>query len=139
MQKANVVASLVLQFSFFHAAAAPPDLTHRQEAAGSLVDVRDSVCTDSALVHQPAQPDEQPVRVGVLLLKAVELFHALGRLLAAQVHATQELSDPPLARTDVVSLCVDPFVHQAPDRHRAEARDVGHSHDVLAEPWHVSG
>ena len=33
------------------------------------------------LVHQSAQLDEQPVRDGVLLLRAVELFHALGGLL----------------------------------------------------------
>ena len=53
------------------------------------VDVHDSICADSALVYQPATLDEQPVRVGVLLLRAVELFQALGGLLAAQAHAMQ--------------------------------------------------
>ena len=59
------------------------------------------VCADCVLV---AQVDEQPVRVGVLLQKAVELFHALGGLLAAQAHAVEELSHPPLAGTHVESL-----------------------------------
>ena len=97
---------------------------HWQEAAGRLVDVHDAVCPDSVLVNQPAQLDDQPVRVGVLLLSAVELFHALGGLLVAQAHATQKLLDPSLAGTDVEFLCVEPFVHQASDRHRAEAQDV---------------
>ena len=91
------------------------------------------------LVHQPAQLDEEPVRVGVLLLRAVELFQALGGLLAAQAHAMQELIDPSLAGTDVESLCVEPFAHQASDRHRAEAQDIGHSQDVLAQPRRVCG
>ena len=78
----NVVASFALPCS--DAAAAPPELMHRQEAAGRLVDVHDAVCAGSVLVHQPAQLDEEPVRVSVLLLRAVELFHALGRLLATQ-------------------------------------------------------
>ena len=91
---------------------------HRQEAAGRLVDVHDAVC-------------------GVLLLKAVELFHALGGLLVAQVYATQDLLDPSIAWKDVESLCVEPIVHQASDRQRAEAQDVGHPLDVLAEPCHV--
>ena len=112
---------------------------HREEPAGCLVDVHDSICADSVLVHQPAQLDEQPVRVGLLQSRAVELFHAIGGLLEAQAHATQELSDPPLARTDVESLCVEPLIHQASDRHRAEAEDVGHPHDVLAQPRHVCG
>ena len=59
------------------------------------------VCADAIGAHQPAQLDEEPVRVGVLLLRAVELFQALGGLLVDQVHAEQELSDPSLARTDV--------------------------------------
>ena len=60
---------------------------HRQEAAGGLVDVHDAVCADCVCAHQPAKLDEQPVRVGVRLLRAVELFHALGGLLVAQAHA----------------------------------------------------
>ena len=60
---------------------------HRQEAAGGLVDVHDAVCADCVCAHQPAQLDEQPVRVGVRLLRTVELFHALGGLLVAQAHA----------------------------------------------------
>ena len=110
-----------------------------QEAAGRLVDVHDAVCADSVLVHEPAQFDEEPVRVAVLLLRAVDLFHALGGLLAAQVHPTKQPTAPPLARTDVVSFCVEPFAHQAPDLHRAEAQDVGHSHGVFAQPYHVCG
>ena len=84
------------------------------------MDVHDAVCADSVLIHQPAQL----VRVGVLLLEAVELFHALGGLLVAQAHAVQELSDPLSAGTDVESLCVEPFAHQAPDRHPTEAQNV---------------
>ena len=115
---------VALQLSLFNAAAAPPDLMHRQEAAGRVVDVHDAVCADSVIVRQPAQLDEEPVRVGVLLLRAVELFHALGGLLVAQAHAMQELLDPSLARMHVESLCVESVVHQARDRHRAEAQDV---------------
>ena len=58
-------------------------LMHRQEAAGGLVDVHDAVCADCVLVHKPTQLDEQPVRVGVLLPRAVELFRALGGLLSS--------------------------------------------------------
>ena len=75
---------------------------HQQEAAGRLVDVHDAVCADSVLVHQPAQLDEQPVRVGLLLLRAVELFHALGGLLVAQVHAVEEPSNPPFAASNTL-------------------------------------
>ena len=44
----------------------------------------------------------QPVRVGVLLLRAVEVFHALG-FLVAQAHAVQEPSDPLSTGTHVES------------------------------------
>ena len=71
---------------------------HRQEAARRLVHVHDSVCADSVLVHQPEQLDKEPVRIDVLLLRGVELFHALGGLLIAQAHAVQKLSDPSLGR-----------------------------------------
>ena len=57
---------------------------------------------------------------------------ALGGLLAAQAHATQVSLHPAVAGTSVASLCVEPFVHRASDRQRAEAQDVGHSHDVLS-------
>ena len=73
----------------------------------------------------------------MLLLRAVELFHALAGLLVAQAHAVQELLHPPLAGTHVESLRVEPFEHQASNRHSAEAQDVGHSQDVLAQPCHV--
>ena len=53
-----------------------------------------AVCAGSVLVHEPAELDEEPVRVGVLLLKTVELFQALGGLLAAHAHAMQELLHP---------------------------------------------
>ena len=75
---------VALQLSLLDAAAAPPDLMHWQEAASGLVDVHDAVCADGKRADQPAQLDDQPVRVGALLLRAVELFHALGGLLAAQ-------------------------------------------------------
>ena len=60
---------------------------HQHVPARGLVNVHDAVCADSVLVHEPAQLDEQPVRVGLLLLRAVELFQALGGLLEAQAHA----------------------------------------------------
>ena len=41
-------------------------LMHRQEAAGRLVDVHDAVCAGSVLVHEPAELNEEPVRVGLL-------------------------------------------------------------------------
>ena len=123
-----------VQLSFFNAVAAPNDLMHWQEAARDLVFVHDAVCADSVLVHHPAQLDEQPVRVAVLLLKAVELFHALGGPLVAQAHTLQELSDPLSTKTDVEPLCVEPFVHQAPESHCADAQGVRDPHDVLAQP-----
>ena len=49
----------------------------------------------------------------------------------------QESVDPNIAWTDVGALCVEPIEYQASDRHSAEAQDVGHPHDVLAEPCHV--
>ena len=112
---------------------------HREETARGLVDVHDAVCADSMLVHEPAQLDEEMVRVGLLKSRAVELLQALGGLLEAQAHATQKSLDPSLAGTHVESLCVEPFEHQASDRHRTEAQDVGHLHDVLAQPCHVCG
>ena len=118
----NVVASFVLP-------------SRAQEAAGHLVGVHDAVCADSVCAHQPAQLDEQPVRVGVLLLRTVELFHAL----ELKCTVTQELIDPSLAWMGVESLFVEPFAQQTSDRHRAEGQDVGHSHDVLTEPCHVCG
>ena len=71
--------------------------------------------------------------------RVVELLQALGGLLEAQARATQKSLDPFLAGTHVESLCVEPFEHQASDRHRTEAQDVGHLHDVLAKPCHVCG
>ena len=112
---------------------------HREEAARGLVNVHDVVCADSVLVHEPAQLDEQPVRVGVLLLRAVELLQALGGLLVAQAHASQETPHPGVAGTHVEPLCVEPLEHQAVDRDRAQAQDVGHLHDVLAQSRRVCG
>ena len=51
--------------------------------------------------YQPAQLDAQSV--GVLLLKAVEPFHALGGLLVGRLHATQESLHAGKAGTDVES------------------------------------
>ena len=119
-----------MRLGLVDAAAAAPDLMHKQEAAGGLFDVHDAVCAAVIDAHQQAQLDEEPVRVGVLLLRAVELFHALGGLLETQAYAAQELAD-------VESLCVQPFAGQAPDRHRADAQDAEDPHDVLAEACHV--
>ena len=130
---------VVLQLRLFHAAAAPSSQLRPEEAARGLVDVHDAVCAHCVLVHEPAQVDEEPVNVGLLQSRAEELLQALGGLLEAQAHAMQELLDPAVAGTHVVSLCVEPFVHQASDCHRAEAQDVGHPHDVLAQPCHVCG
>ena len=79
--------SIAVQLGLLHDAAAPPDLMHWQEAPRRLVDVHDAVCADSVCAHQPAHFDEQPVRVGVRLLRAVELLQALGGLLVVQAHA----------------------------------------------------
>ena len=75
----------------------------------------------------------------VLQSKAVELLRALGGLLEAQAHASQEPPYPVIARTHVEPLCVEPLEHQAVDRDRAQAQDVGHLHDVLAESRRVCG
>ena len=108
---------VALQLSLLHAAAASSSLMHRKEAARGFVDVHDAVWADSVLVHEPAQLGEEPVRVGLLQCRAVELFQALGGLLESQVHATQEFLDPPLARTHVESLCVEPVVIVTALRH----------------------
>ena len=84
------------QLGLFHPAVAPPRLVHREEAARGLVDVHDAVGADCVRVHEPAELDEEAMRVGLLQSRAVELLHALGGLLEAQAHATQE-----------------PFVHEA--------------------------
>ena len=71
---------VALQLGLFDAAAAPPDLRRRQEAAGRLLDVHDAVCADAIGAQQPTQLDEEPMRVGVLLLLAA-LRTAAARLL----------------------------------------------------------
>ena len=123
---------LALQLDLLDSAVAPPRLGHQQEAARGLVDAHDAVCNDGLMVHEPAQFDEHSVRVGVLLLRAVELLYALGGPLEAQAHAVQEPPYPPFAGTDVESLCVEPFVHEALDSHSTEAQDVGDFQDVLS-------
>ena len=112
---------------------------HREEAARDLVDVDDVVGADCVRLHEPAELDEEAMRVGLLQSSAVELLQALGGLLEAQAHATQEFPHPGITRTDVESHFVEPFVHQVPDSHRAQAQPVGHLHDVLAEPRRVCG
>ena len=57
---------VALQLGVFRGAAAPSGLMHREEAARCLVDVDDAVCADCVRVHEPAQLDEEPVRVGLL-------------------------------------------------------------------------
>ena len=129
---------VALLLSVFDAAAAPPTQSDAlEEAARSLVDVHHAVCL--RLTSQHSLMNSRCV-LGVLLLKAVELFHALGELLL-QLKRMPCKSRFTQARagTDVESLCVEPFVHQASDRHRAEAQDVGHPQDVLAQPCHVYG
>ena len=55
----NVVASLFLPYNCLqHAAAAPLDLMHKQEAAGGRVDVDDAACADATGAHQSAQLEE---------------------------------------------------------------------------------
>ena len=104
---------VALQLGLLDTVAAPCDLLHREEPARILCRCsRRGLRADSVLVHQPAQLDEEPVRVGAL----VELFHAPRGLLVAQAHATQEVLDLPLAGTHVESLLVKPFEHQASDR-----------------------
>ena len=88
----------------------------REEAARSLVDVDESVCADCVRVHEPAQLDEEAVRVGLLQSRAVELLQALGGLLVAQAHPTQESCHPRIAGTHVEPLCVEPLEHQATKR-----------------------
>ena len=130
---------VALQLGLLRAAAAPSGLMHREEAARGLVDVHDAVCADSVLLHEPAELDEEAVRVGLLLSRAVELLQAVGGLLEAQAHATQEPPYPLVAGTHVEPLCVEPLAHQAVDRDRAQAQDVGHLHDVLAQSRRVCG
>ena len=113
-----------LHLSLFNGAAVPPDLMHQQEAAGRLVDVHDSVCADSVLVHQPAKLDEDPVRWRAAARGCEALSRTWG-FHVAQVHTTQESLDPTVAGTGVESLCVQPTVHQASDGERAEAQDIG--------------
>ena len=72
---------VALQLGLLLAAVAPSSLMHREKAARGLVDVHDAVCADSVLVHEPAELDEEAMRVGVLLLMALELLQALGKLL----------------------------------------------------------
>ena len=122
---------VALQLGLFLAAVAPSGLMHRQEAARGLVNVDDAVCADGVLVHEPAQLDEEAVRVGVLLLRAVESLQAAGGLLVAQAHASQEPSDPLSTGAHVEPLCVEPFVHEALESRSIEAQDVGNVHDVL--------
>ena len=114
---------VALQLSLFDAAAAPPDLTHRQEAArvSSMFTPRSAV-TGCVLISQ------YTLMVGrcVLACCCSGLWSSFThcRASCSSCARTQELFDPPLAGTDVVSLCLEPVVHQAPDRHRAEAQDV---------------
>ena len=109
----KVCSQIVLKCLYLARIGRPADLMHGEEAAGRLVDVHDGVCAGSVLVHEPEQLDEEPLRVGLLQSRAVELFQALGGLLEAQAHATQKLLDPSLAGTGVKSLCVEPFEHPA--------------------------
>ena len=109
---------------------------HREEAARGLVDVHDAVCADSVLVHEPAQLDEEPVRVGLLQSRAVELLQALGGLLEAQAHAVQKswwlgrASSPSASsHSSTRPLTVTALRHM----------HVGDPHDVLAQPRRVCG
>ena len=100
-----------------------------------------AVVADSVLLHEPAQLDEQSMRVGVLMFRAVELCQALGGLLVAHAHATQEFLYFDVAGTHVESLCVEPLEHQAVNRDYAQAQDVGHPQtqtlDLAQAPLHV--
>ena len=61
------------------------------------------------LVHQQAQLDEEQVRVGVLLPRAMQLLRGLGGLLVAHMHAVQEPRGLSSAGTDaaIKSVRVD--------------------------------
>ena len=85
--KCRGLLGVALQLGLFLAEAAPSGLVHRQDAARGLVDVHDAICADNVLLHEPAQLDEEPMRVGLLQSRAVELLQALGGPLEAQVHA----------------------------------------------------
>ena len=71
--------------------------------------------------------------------RAVELLQALGELLEAQAHATQELPHPSISRTHVESHLIEPVVHKVPHGHRAQAQNVGDPHNVLAQTCRVCG
>ena len=89
-----------------------PQLLLIFHSAGAVVSTvkNNQICYFSSVTVSSivAQLDEQPVRVGVLQLRAVELFHALGGQLVAQAHAVEDPSHPPLAGTHVESLCFEP-------------------------------
>ena len=89
----NVVASFVLPCSRRHGG-----LTGTDAPGGGGRTSRQCSRTRSIRQHSLMKS-----RCGVLLLRTVELFHALGGLLVAQAHATQEPSDPHSPGTDVVS------------------------------------
>ena len=75
-----------------------------------------SMFTARSALNQPAQLDEEPVRVGVLLLRAAELFRALGGLLVAQVHATQEsLHASTSSQSSTMPLIVTALEHGTSD------------------------
>ena len=86
---------LLRQLGLFRHRGGP---TRSGSPAGCLVDVHHAICADAICAHEPAQLDEEPIRVGVLLLRAVELLRALGGLLVAQGPAMQEPLGPTEAR-----------------------------------------
>ena len=96
----------------------PSDRLHRHDTAQGLVYVDHAVCADSVLVHEPAQVDEQPMRVGLLVSGAV---HG---------HPMHEIPDPAQAGRNVEAQIVEPYERQVSDR-RTQAQDVGHNRDVL--------
>ena len=62
---------VALQLGLLRAAAAPSGLMHWEKTARRLINVDDAVCANSVIVHEPAQLDEEPVRVGLLQSRAV--------------------------------------------------------------------
>ena len=129
---------VALQLSLLHAAVAPPGLMHRQEPAGRLVDVHDAVCTDSVLVliSQHSLMNSRCVLACCCSGLRSSLTHLAGFLKLKRMPCMSFLAQVSPGRTSSSSASSHPCTN-ACYRHRAEAQDVGHTQDVLAQPRHV--
>ena len=113
-----------LLLGMLRAAAAPFCLMHREKAARGLANVDDAVCADSVLVHEPAEIDEEAMRVGLLQSRAVELLQALGGLLEAQAHATQLLLGRASSSSESSHPCNRPLIVTALRRSTSVTRTM---------------